>query len=220
MLLLESQHLLNLFITQRRLPLPQLPRDRRIRRMRFQKLFRRHRRRNRVVRRIEHLKSQPILLDTQITNLAQIPRVDITPRIPLAHRRVIDVRREIARVLVRLDDIADAQRVDVCVEAARETAGDALAAEFGDGIRVHGVHVVGFVEREGGVVERALAETDFVGGFRGGDYDLFDAEFAGGFDDVVGACHIAAVAFVVLGCVSTDFGKVCGRRTGTNMLRA
>jgi hypothetical protein len=99
---------------------------------------------------------------------------------------------------VRLDDVADTQGVDVGGEAAREAPSNALAAEFGDGVGVHGVYVVGFVEGEGGVVERALAETDFVGGFRGSDYDLLDAEFAGGFDDVVSACYIATVAFVVL----------------------
>jgi hypothetical protein len=31
-----------------------------------------------------------------------------------------------------------------------------------------------------------LPEANFVGGFAGGDYDFLDAEFAGGFDDVVG----------------------------------
>ena len=198
MRLLEPQHLLNLPIAQRRLPLPHLPRNRAIRRKLVQELARRKRRRDAVVGRVEHLKPQPVFPHAQIAYLAQIPRVDITPRIPLAHGGILDVRGEIPRVLVRLDDIAYAQRVDVRIEAAREAACDSLAAEFANRIRVHGIDVVGFVEREGRIIQIALAEADFVGGFGGGDDDFADAEFAGGFDDVVGACCVASVALVVL----------------------
>jgi hypothetical protein len=189
--------------------------------MLLKELLRRCGRGNRIIRRIKHLKPKPILLHTEIANLPQIPRIDITPRIPLTHRRIINVCRKVARVLMRLNHVTNAQGIDVSVEAARKAAGHALAAEFGNRVRVHGVYVVGFVEREGGVVERALAETDFVGGFGGGDDDFLDAEFAGGFDDVVGAGYVAAVAFVVLGRVSMGCGKVeGGSRTGTSMLRA
>jgi hypothetical protein len=206
MFLLEPQHLLDLAITQRRLPLIQVPRNRGVWTILLQELTCWERRSNRIIRRIKHLKSQSVFLDTQIANLAQIPCVDVAPRIALAHRRIINVFREIALVLVRLDDVADAQRVNVGVEAARETAGHALAAEFGNGVCVHGVHVVGFVQREGCVVEIALAEADFVGGFGARNNDLFNAEFAGGFDDVVGASYVAGVAFVVLEMVSMELG--------------
>jgi hypothetical protein len=221
MLLLESQHLLNLLIAQRRLPLIQFSRDRRVRRMLLKELLRRRRRGNGIICRIKHLKTQPILLHTKIADLPQIPRINITPRIPLTHRRIINVRREVARILMRLNHVTNAQGIDVSVEAARKAAGHALAAEFGNRVCVHGVYVVGFVEWKGGVVERALAETDFVGGFGGGDDDFLDAEFTGGFDDVVGAGYVAAVAFIVLGRVSMGCGKVeGGSRTGTSMLRA
>jgi hypothetical protein len=222
MLFLEPQHISNLLITQRRLPLVHLPRNRTIWRKLLEKLSRRERRSDCVVRRVEHLKPKPIFLHAQITNLTQVPCVDITPRIPLAHARIANVLWEIALVLVRLDDISDPEGVNVGVEAACETAGDTLATEFGDGVCVHGIDVVSFVEREGRVVQVALAEANFVGGFGGCDDYFLDAEFAGGFDDVVGAGYVAAVAFVVLGSVNIQIWRIAKfkGRTGTNMFRA
>jgi hypothetical protein len=207
MLFLEPKHLLNLPITQRRLPLPHVPRHGTIRRKLLQELARRKRGCDGVVGRVEHLKPQPVLLHTQIAYLPQIPRVDITPRIPLAHGRILDIRGKISLILMRLDDIAYSERVDICVEAARETPGYPLAAKFTDGVSVHGIDVVGFVEREGGVIEVALAEADFVGCFGTGDYYLAHAEFAGGFDDVVCTCCIAAITFVVLGLLVSRGGR-------------
>jgi hypothetical protein len=131
---------------------------------------------------------------------------------------------------MRLHHIAYSQCVNVGGETTRKAAGNALAAEFGNGVGVHGVYVVGFVEGERGVVEIALAEADFVGCFGGGYYYLSNAEFTGGFDDVVGGGYVAAVAFVVLllyvntgswGIGDWEAGvKVDGRRTGTSMFRA
>jgi hypothetical protein len=99
---------------------------------------------------------------------------------------------------VRLDDIADAERIDVDAKSAGEAAGNAFAAELGNGVRVHGVYIVGFVEGKGSVVKVALAEADFVGGFTACDDNLLDAELACCFDNVIGAGYVAAVAFVVL----------------------
>ena len=73
-----------------------------------------------------------------------------------------------------------------------------------------------------------MAETDFVGGFAGRDDYFLYAEFAGGFDDVVGAGYVAAIAFVVLVQyqylsvhISHDrSGNGEWKRTGTNMFRA
>jgi hypothetical protein len=56
-LLLEPKHILDLLITQRRLPLTHLPRNGRVRCKFLQNLLRRHCRCNRIIRRIEHLKS-------------------------------------------------------------------------------------------------------------------------------------------------------------------
>ena len=66
-----SQYLSDLPITQRRLIFPPLPRDLRIRTLLRQELLSRHPLdRNRIVRSIEHLQTQPALLDCQITNLS------------------------------------------------------------------------------------------------------------------------------------------------------
>lgn len=99
---------------------------------------------------------------------------------------------------MRLDDIPNAQSVDIRArEPAREAAAAAFAAELARGVGVHGVAVVVLFQREGVVVGVALREADAVGSFGAGDDDFLDAEFAGGFDDVVGAEDVAAEAFAV-----------------------
>ena len=187
---LVAQDLNDFLITQRRLPLTHLARYRRVWRGFLEKLCRRHRRRNRTICRVEDLETQPIFLARQIADLPQVPCIDVAPGVPLAGLRLPDVPRKVPRVLVRLDHVADAQRVDVDAEAARKGARDALAAELAERVAVHRVVVVGvLVEREGVVVAGsvgALAEADAVGRLAGRDDDLLDAQFAGGFDHVVG----------------------------------
>ncbi len=201
MLLLETQHLSDLAITQRRLPLTHLPCNLRVRRILPQEPCRRHRRGDGIIRRVEYLKPQSILPDRQMTNLAQIPRVDVAPRIALPRLGLAYMCGEVTLVFVGFDDIPNAEDVDVVVEAAGEGAGGALATELAAGVCVHGVDVVGiFIEGEGMVGEvfvSALGETDAVDGFRGGDDDLMDAEFGRCLDDVVGRHGVDAEGFVV-----------------------
>ena len=45
--------------------------------------------------------------------MAQVPRVDVGEDVPPAQRRVGEVAREVLRVLVRLDDVIDADAVDI-----------------------------------------------------------------------------------------------------------
>lgn len=54
-----------------------------------------------------HLETESILLDTQMTDLSEVPRIDITPCVPLSTSRVLHVRGEVFGVLVRLDDVPD-----------------------------------------------------------------------------------------------------------------
>lgn len=194
---LKPQNLPNLPITQRRLPLAHLPRHFHTRTHRLQNLPRRHPCRNRIIRRIKHLKPQPTLRHTPIANLPQIPCIDIAPRIALPRLWRLQIAREIARILVRLDHIADAQRIDIHAVAAGETARGALAAQLGGGVRVGGIDVVVLVEGEGVVVGVAVGEADAVDGLGAGDDDFAHAELAGGFDDVVGAEDVAAEGFAV-----------------------
>ena len=186
MLLLKPQHLSNLPITQRRLPLPHLPRNLHIRTILLQKFHRRHSRRNSIISSIENLKPHPILLDRQIADLAQVASVDVGPGVPLAGLRLADVFGEVTFVFVRFDDVADAEGVDVGVVAAGEGAGCAFAAEFAESVGVHGVVVVIFFKWERVVVCVAFGETDAVGCFGACDDDLPDAEFACRLDYVVG----------------------------------
>lgn len=143
MLLLKAQHLPNLPIRQRRLKLLHRSRNRRIRLPLLQELLNRLLSRTRTIRRIKYLKPQPGLLNPQITNLAQVPRVNIRPRVPPPRLRLVHMSREIRRVFVGLDDIADDQGVDIVTVAAGESAGCALTTEFGQRVGVHRVAVVG-----------------------------------------------------------------------------
>lgn len=62
------------------------------------------------------------------------------------------------------------------------------------------------------VIGVALGEANAIGGFRAGDDDFGDAEFAGSFDDIVGCSHVASEAFIVwdehvacVGCKVDDY---------------
>lgn len=90
-----------------------------------------------------HLEPQAILLHRQIAHLAQIPRVDITPGIPHPTVRDRQIIRKLFGVFVRLNDVSNAEGVDVGIEALGEGAADTLAAHFGDGVGVCGVTFVG-----------------------------------------------------------------------------
>lgn len=113
MLVPEAQYLPDLPIRQWRLVLPHTPRHRRFGRISLQHLSRRLLRRDGVICRIEHLKAQPVLLHAQVANLAQIPGINVTPRIPLTCRRFVQELGEQGLILVGLDDIADPQRINI-----------------------------------------------------------------------------------------------------------
>jgi len=75
-------------------------------------------------------KDHTTLPNRQITYLPQIPRIDITPRIPLPRCRIFNERREIPRILMRLYHITDPQRIDITLEASRKSACGFLATYF------------------------------------------------------------------------------------------
>ena len=87
-----------------------------------------------------------------------------------------------AVVFVRLDDVADAQRVDVGAVAHGEGAGGFLVDHLGQAVAVHRVDVVVLFQRERVVVLVALGKAHAIGGLAGGDDDLADAELHRGFD--------------------------------------
>ena len=131
-----------------------------------------------------------------MNDLGEVAGVDIAPGIALARGRIGDEAGE-AAVLVRLDDVANAQRVDVGLEAHGEGARGLFVDHLGQAVAVHGVDVIVLLQREVLEVLLALGEADAVGGLAGGHDDLADAEFHGGFDDVVGPHDIDPVGLVV-----------------------
>ena len=195
---LIPQHVPDFLIRQRRLPLAHLPRDRRIRTRLLQKLLGRYGRGDRVVRGIKHLEPQSILLDTQITDLAEISGVNVAPGVAFAGFGHSYVAFEIRLILVRLDHVADDQSVDVDTESSGKGTRNTLACQFAAGVRVHWVAVVCvLVEREGVVLIITLREADSVSGFGAGNHHFLHAQFGGGFDDVVSAHHVASEGLAV-----------------------
>lgn len=132
MLFLETQHLPDLAITQRRLKLTHLSSDGRIRSYFLQVLFSRCRSGNSIVSSIENLKAQTILFDAQIADLTQVAGVNVGPCIPLSALGFADDGWEVSFVLVGLNYVPDAQDVNVAVvEAAGKGSCGFLAADLG-----------------------------------------------------------------------------------------
>lgn len=108
--------------------------------------------------------------------------------------------KELLVILIRLDDAAHTQDVDVRSEAGREAAGYALAAEFREGVCVCRVDVEVFVDGEGGKVDVSLGEGDAVDGGAAGDDEFGDAELACCFDDVVGGYCVGVSRYLARTC--------------------
>ena len=132
MLFLESKHLSDLPVTQRRLKLTHLASNRCIGSYLLQVLLSRHSGRNSIISSVENLKAQTILFDTQIADLTQVTGVNVGPCISLSALGLADDVGEVSLVLVGLDYVADAEDVDVAViEAAGEGSRGFLTADLG-----------------------------------------------------------------------------------------
>jgi hypothetical protein len=76
---------------------------------------------------------------------------------------------------MRLNHVPDTESVGIDVEPPCEASSGSFAAQLGDGVSIHWVHVdVILVEREGLVLEVPLAEAYVVRRFPTGDDDLLD----------------------------------------------
>ena len=80
-------------------------------------------------------------------DLAEVAGVDIAPGIALARRRI---GQEAGKhvVFMRLDDVADPQRIDVGAVAHGEGARGLLVDDLGQPVAVHRIDVVVLLERE------------------------------------------------------------------------
>ncbi len=86
--ILESQNLSDLSVTQWRLILSHLARHLGLGIVLCQEVLRLFPDRDCVICGIEDLKTEPVLLDRQITNLPQVPGINVRPRIALAACRI------------------------------------------------------------------------------------------------------------------------------------
>jgi hypothetical protein len=120
----------------------------------------------------------------QITDLSQVPRINITPSIPLPRLRSLNKRREIPFILMRLNHITNSQRIYITLEPPRKRSCRLLATNLGKCIssnqnlggescdyrggkneRVFWINIIVFFERERMIVCISLGETDAVDGF-------------------------------------------------------
>ena len=129
MLFLEAQDVAGLLVGERRFELAHRAGDWRVGAVFFQKFGGWQFSRDRVVHCIEHLEAQAIFLQSQMNDLRQIARIDIGPRIALAGHRILQEGRE-HRVFMRLDDIADAECVDIGLVTHREGPRGELVDDF------------------------------------------------------------------------------------------
>lgn len=130
------------------------------------------------------LKPEARLVNTATADLAQVASINVAPRVAFSRFGLVHVSWEVSLILVRLDDVPDSQRVDVDAVSAGERACGLFATDLGQGVRVHGVDVVIFFEREGVVVVVSLGKADAIGSLGTCDDDLLDSQFAGRFDDL------------------------------------
>ncbi len=192
----EPQHLPDLPIRHRGAELGQFPGDRRAGAVAGQEFPCRGSRGDGVIDRVEHLETEPVLLDAQVYDLAEVARIDVTPGVALARGRIGQESGKHV-VFVRLDDIADAQCIDVDAVAQREGAGRLLVDDLGQPVAVHRINVLGLLEREALEVPVAFRKTNAVGGFAGGDDDLAHAKLRRRLDHIVGADGVLTEGFVV-----------------------
>jgi hypothetical protein len=86
---------------------------------------------------LAYLKTEPALFDAQMTDLSEIPGIDVRPGVPFPTSRVLHVSREIFGILVRLDHVSDTESVNVHLGSTDvEGLGCELADELGQGVRV------------------------------------------------------------------------------------
>ncbi|KAI7506393.1 UDP-glucose 4-epimerase [Hortaea werneckii] len=197
MFLLEAQHLADLAVAHGRLIFAHLTPDRRVGLEALEDGLDGLLGGGGGVGGVEDLEAQAVLLDAKVADLAQVARVDVGPGVAPPRLRLVDDGGEVAGVLVRLDHVADGERVDVVAVAPVEGARRALAAQLRQRVRVHRVAVVVLLQREAGVVGLAFGEADAVGGLGRRDDDLLHAQLRAGFDDVVRGRDVLLEALVV-----------------------
>lgn len=119
-----------------------------------------------------------------------------------------------------LDDVVDAQSVDVGAGAGVEGPGGHLARDFRHGVGVLGDDRVLLVDRDVAGLAVAAPEADAVGRLGGGEHDLADAEGGGGLEDVVVREDVGRVGGLVGGEQrSGDRGEVDDRVVGRAAVR-
>lgn len=146
MLLPEPQDLADLAVREQSFVLPKLSGDRHAWKEALEQLFGRDICGIGVVAGVEHLEPKPVLLQAQVDDLAEIACVDVVEDVAPALRRVREEIRE-TLVFMRLDHVADTQRIDVETRPALEGTRGHLVQDFGQTIAVHRVDVVVLLKR-------------------------------------------------------------------------
>ena len=115
--ILITEHFPNLPVAQGCFVFPHFPGDLRSRMILLQKVLGSPFHGDSIVGRIENLETQPALLDRKVADLAEITGINVTPSTSFARIRIFDISWKIPLIFMGLDDIANAERVDVVLEA-------------------------------------------------------------------------------------------------------
>lgn len=155
-----------------------------------------------IIHRIERLEPQAVRRNAPVDEVPQIPRVDVAPAMHFPVTRALEVRGHGLLVAAGRDHCSEPKTVDVDglahgAEPLLERVCDALHADFGGGVDVHGFCGGGFCDWEVREGDIAFGVGDAIDGDGGGEDDLLDAQFARGFYYGVGGEGVDAEGFVV-----------------------
>ncbi|ENN85694.1 hypothetical protein RHSP_09762 [Rhizobium freirei PRF 81] len=195
-LFLETENLTDLAVGQEALIFTDLAHEGDIRKMLGGKFTRRRIGRYRIIRSIEHLETETALFDTEMNDLTEIASVDIAPGDPLANFTIGEIFGK-TLIFVRLDDIADTQRVDVDAEAFGKGAGGLLVHDLGQAVGIHRIDIIVLLQGEMMEIAMAFGKADAIGRLARGDDDLLHAELRSRLDDIVGAHRVDAERLVI-----------------------
>ena len=128
--ILVTEHLAYLSVAQRSLILSHLSCDLRSWIILGQEFFCRSLDSDGIIRGVENLESETALLDCEVADLSKITSIDITPCVALSRGWVVDISRKIPFVFMWFDHVADAEGINIILEAAGEGASSFLSTDL------------------------------------------------------------------------------------------
>jgi hypothetical protein len=127
---LVTKHLSNLPIAQWRFIFSHFPRDLRPGIIFGQELLCSSLHGNGIICSVEYLESETAFLNGKIAYLSKVTSIDVAPRVSFSGRRIVDVSWKVSLILMGFDDVADAECIDIILEATGKSACCLLSTDF------------------------------------------------------------------------------------------